>query len=62
MRLHFPRGAIPGSWLLTADLIDVLGNVTSMAARAPILGVGPLPPLILMLGGSTPSDGGGALL
>jgi len=62
MRLHYRRSALAGGWILTAGLIGVLGNVTSLAAGALILGFGLLPPLILMLRGSTPSDGRGALL
>jgi hypothetical protein len=44
---------IAGAWILTAGFIGVLGNVTSIAAGALILGFGLLPPLILILRGST---------
>ena len=53
--LQYTRGVIAGAWILTAGFIGVLGNVTSIAAGALILGFGLLPPLILILrGGSAP--------
>lgn len=51
--LQYTRGVIAGAWILTAGVIGVLGNVTSIAAGALILGFGLLPPLILILRGST---------
>ena len=54
MRLHY-KGSLAGGWILAAGLIGVLGNVTSIAAGALILGFGLLPPLVLMLRGQAPS-------
>lgn len=51
--LQYTRGALAGAWILTAGFIGVLGNVTSIAAGALILGFGLLPPLILILRGRT---------
>ena len=41
--------ALVGAWILTAGLIGVLGNVTSMGAGALILGFGLVPPVVLMV-------------
>ena len=42
------KAALAGAWVLTAGLIGVLGNVTSIGAGALILGFGLLPPLLLI--------------
>jgi len=46
------KGALAGSWILTAGLVGVLGNVTSLGAGALILAIGLLPPLIFILRGT----------
>jgi hypothetical protein len=53
MELEFKKCALAGAWILTAGLLGVLGNVTSIAAGVLILGFGLLLPLILILRGST---------
>jgi hypothetical protein len=65
MRFQYRKGALAGGWIVTAGLIGVLGNVTSMGAGALILGLGLIPPLILMLRVGAPPTvrkGRGALL
>ena len=46
------KAALAGAWILAAGIIGVLGNVTSIGAGSLILGVGLLPPLLLMPRGS----------
>jgi hypothetical protein len=53
MPLQHTRGALAAAWILAAGLIGVLGNVTSMAAGALVLGVGLVPPLLMLLGRTT---------
>jgi hypothetical protein len=53
MPLH-AKGMLAAAWILAAGLIGVLGNVTSMAAGALVLGVGLVPPLLMLLGRTTP--------
>ena len=38
--------ALAGAWIMTVGLIGVLGNVTSIAAGALVLGCGLVPPLL----------------
>jgi len=45
-RLH---GSLGGAWILGAGLIGLLANVTSIAGAAMVLGVGVVPPMLLML-------------
>jgi hypothetical protein len=54
MLSHQAKAAVAGAWILTAGLIGVLGNVTSMGAGALILAFGLVPPLVLMLLRETP--------
>jgi hypothetical protein len=56
VKLDYTKGALYGAWILTAGLVGVLGDVTSMWAGALILGFGVLPPLILILRGSSTQD------
>ena len=49
MPVGHTNAALAGAWILTAGLIGVLGNVTSLAAGGLILALGLLPPLILIL-------------
>jgi hypothetical protein len=48
MPLHHTKAVLAGAWVLTAGLIGVLGNVTSIGAGALILGFGLIPPLLLI--------------
>jgi hypothetical protein len=43
------NGAAAGTWILSAGLIGLLGNVTSVGGAALVLGVGLVPPMLLML-------------
>jgi len=52
MLSHHSKAALAGVWILAAGLIGVMGNVTSMSVGALILGVGLLPPLIIILRGN----------
>jgi membrane-bound ClpP family serine protease len=54
MLSHHTKAALAGAWILTAGLIGVMGNVTSIGAGAVILGFGLVPPLVLMLLHGTP--------
>jgi hypothetical protein len=54
MPLQHTKGVLAGAWILAAGLIGVLGDVTSMAAGAVVLGVGLVPPLLMLLGRTTP--------
>jgi hypothetical protein len=54
MLSHHTKAALAGAWILTAGLIGVMGNVTSIGAGAMILGLGLVPPLVLMLLRGTP--------
>jgi hypothetical protein len=38
--------ALAGAWIMTVGMIGVLGNVTSIAAGALVLGCGLVPPLL----------------
>ena len=49
---HHSKAALAGVWILTAGLMGVMGNVTSMGAGALLLGLGLLPPLIIILRGT----------
>jgi hypothetical protein len=54
MLSHQTKAAVAGAWILTAGLIGVLGNVTSMGAGVLVLGCALIPPLVLMLPGWSP--------
>ena len=49
---HRSKAALAGVWILVAGLIGVMANVTSMGAGALLLGIGLLPPLIIILRGN----------
>jgi hypothetical protein len=49
MPIGHTKSALAGAWILTAGLIGVLGNVTSLGAGALMLAVGLVPPLIIIL-------------
>ena len=49
MQLEQANGAFAASWILGAGVIGLLGNVTSLGGAALVLGVGLVPPMLLML-------------
>jgi hypothetical protein len=49
MHIENLRGAIAPAWILTAGLVGVFGNVTSIRGAALVLGIGLIPPTLLML-------------
>jgi hypothetical protein len=42
-------GSLAATWILGAGLIGLLGDVTSIGGAAIVLGVGLVPPMLLML-------------
>ena len=48
VRSHDMRVALAGAWIMTAGLIGVLGNVTTIAAGGLVLGCGLVPPLLVL--------------
>ena len=54
--MHFEEshGALAATWILGAGLIGLLGNVTSIGGAATVLGLGLVPPMLLMLRWSHP--------
>ena len=48
MELDYRKGALAGAWIMTAGIVGVLGNVTSLSAWAVILGCGLAPPLLML--------------
>jgi len=54
--MHFQEshGALAATWILGAGLIGLLGNVTSIVGAAMVLGLGLVPPMLLMLRWSHP--------
>ena len=42
------NSALAATWILGAGLIGLLGNVTSIGGAATILGLGLIPPMLLM--------------
>ena len=49
MQFQQPSIALAGTWILGAGVIGLLSNVTSVAGGATVLGVGLVPPMLLML-------------
>ena len=49
IRFQQPNSALAATWILGAGLIGLLGNVTSLGGAAMVLGVGLVPPMLLML-------------
>ena len=43
------NGSLAATWVLGAGLIGLLGNVTSIGGVAIVLGLGLVPPMLLML-------------
>ena len=54
MQCQRPNGALAATWILGAGLIGLLGNVTSIGGVATVLGLGLVPPMLLMLHWSRP--------
>lgn len=54
MQCQQPHGALAATWILGAGLIGLLGNVTSVGGAATVLGLGLVPPMMLMLHWSRP--------
>ncbi len=48
VRSHNMRVALAGTWIMTAGLVGVLGNVTSLAAGSLVLACGLVPPLLVL--------------
>lgn len=48
MRFQQLHGSLGAIWILGAGLIGLLGNVTSIGGAAMILGLGLVPPMLLM--------------
>ena len=48
MQSQQPHGALAATWVLGAGLIGFLGNVTSLAGAATVIGVGLVPPVLLL--------------
>ena len=48
MQHEYRKGALAGAWIMTAGIVGVLGNVTSLGTWALILGCGLAPPLLLL--------------
>lgn len=49
MQCQQPHGALAATWILGAGLIGLLGNVTSVGGSAAVLGLGLVPPMLLLL-------------
>ena len=49
VQLEQANGAVAATWILSAGLIGLLGNVTSLGGAAMVLGFGLVPPILLML-------------
>ena len=49
MQLRQPNGAAIALWIMAAGLIGFFGGVTSLAGAALVLGVGLVPPIIVLM-------------
>ena len=49
MHFQHTRAAIAPIWILTAGLVGWFGNVTSIRGAALLLGIGLIPPTLMML-------------
>ena len=54
MRFQQLYGSVGATWILSAGLFGLLGNVTSLSGAAMILGLGLVPPMLLMLRSNHP--------
>jgi hypothetical protein len=43
------NGALAATWILGAGVLGLLGNVTSIGGAATVLGLGLVPPMLLIL-------------
>ena len=48
MKLEYMKTMIAGGWLLGACVVAVVGHVASIGGAAVLLGLGVLPPLVLL--------------
>jgi hypothetical protein len=55
MVLRQQTGALAATWILAAGLIGSIGHVTSIGGAAVVLGVGLVPPILMMLSWNTPA-------
>jgi hypothetical protein len=53
MQLQQRNAVVAATWIMVAGFIGLVGNVTSIGGAAAVLGVGLVPPLIMMLHTST---------
>ncbi len=49
MVLRQQTGALAATWILAAGLIGFIGQITSIGGAAVVLGVGLVPPILMML-------------
>jgi len=49
MKSQQPNGTLAATWIMGAGLIGMLGNVTSLGGVAIVIGLGLVPPMLLML-------------
>jgi hypothetical protein len=49
MHLEEAKAALAPIWILTAGIVGILGNVTSVRGGALVLGFGLIPPILMML-------------
>ena len=54
MQFQPTNGAVAATWILAAGVLGVAGNVTSIGGGVMVLGVGLVPPILMMLQWSTP--------
>ena len=55
MVLRQQTGALAATWILAAGLIGFIGQVTSIGGAAVVLGVGLVPPILMMLHWNMPA-------
>lgn len=48
MVIEHRKGVLASAWIMTAGIVGVLGNVTSLGTWALILGCGLAPPLLML--------------
>ena len=49
MQSQQPNGALAAAWIMGAGLIGLLGNVTSLGGTAIVIGLGLVPPMLLLV-------------
>ena len=54
MQVQHRDAVVAATWIMVAGLIGLVGNVTSIGGAATVLGVGLVPPLIMILYRGTP--------